>query len=71
MHGLNRTVYWTCLSKTADPGNSIIYVKKEVDWKPGEKIVIAPTSYEPYDTEIHTIGKVTVVFASDFFLSFF
>lgn len=56
IHGLNRSVYWTRLSKTADPGTRIIHLEEAVDWKPGEEIVIAPTSFEPYDTEILKIG---------------
>ena len=58
IHGLNRSVYWTRLSKTADPGSNVIYLQEAVDWKSGEEIVIAPTSFEPYDTEIYKIGTL-------------
>ena len=62
IHGLNRSVYWTRLSKTADPGSTIICLELEVDWKPGEEIVIGPTSFEPNDTEIRRIGKLKPLF---------
>lgn len=62
IHGLNRSVYWTRLSKTAEPGSTIIHLELEVDWKPGEEIVIGPTSFEPYDTELRRIGKLVSLF---------
>ena len=62
IHGLNRSVYWTRLSKTADPGSNVIYLQEAVDWKSGEEIVIAPTSFEPYHTEIYKIGTPGVFF---------
>lgn len=52
-------MYWTRLSKTADQGSNVIHLEEAVDWKPGEEIVIAPTSFEPYDTEILSIGMET------------
>lgn len=58
LHGVNRSVYWTRLRKTADPGSGVIYLEDAVDWRPGEEIVIGPTSFEPYDTEVLTIGKL-------------
>lgn len=60
IHGLNKSVYWTRLSKTADPGSNVIYLQEAVDWKSGEEIVIAPTSFEPYDTEIYKIGALAI-----------
>ena len=57
IHGLNKSVYWTRLSKTADAGSGVIRLKGAVDWKPGDEIVISPSSFEPYDTEIFKIGE--------------
>ena len=58
MHGLNRSVYWTRLRKTADQGSSIIQLEEAVDWRSGEEIVVGPTSFEPYDAEIFSICKL-------------
>ena len=58
IHGLNRSVYWSRLSKTADSKSDVIHLEEIVDWEPGDEIVIAPTSFEPYHTEILKIGKV-------------
>lgn len=54
-------MYWTRLRKTADQGSNVIHLEEAVDWKPGEEIVIAPTSFEPYDTEVLSIGMGTDV----------
>ena len=54
-------MYWTRLTKTADVGSNIIHLEEAVDWRTGDEIVIAPTSFEPYDTEIVRIGKIANV----------
>lgn len=58
MHGINRSVYWTQLSKTAARGSSIIQLEEAVDWRPGEEIVVGPTSSQPYDAEVFRICKL-------------
>lgn len=57
IHGKNHSVYWTRLKRTADVGNKEIQVEDMVDWKEGDLIVIAPTSYKPHETEVVQIGK--------------
>lgn len=51
MHGVPRTPTWTELYTTANPGESTITLNTEVDWKVGETIVIAPTSYNCFEAE--------------------
>ena len=41
-----------------------------MDWKRGDEIVIAPTSFEPYHTEILKIGKVEKCFVVVVFFRF-
>ena len=41
-----------------------------MDWKRGDEIVIAPTSFEPYHTEILKIGKVEKFFVVVVFFRF-
>ena len=70
IHGLNRSVYWSRLSKTAHSGSDVIHLEEIVDWKRGDEIVIAPTSFEPYHTEILKIGKVEKIFVVVVFFRF-
>ena len=70
IHGLNRSVYWSRLSKTAQSGSDVIHLEEIVDWKRGDEIVIAPTSFEPYHTEILKIGKVEKFFVVVVFFRF-
>ena len=70
IHGLNRSVYWSRLSKTAQSGSDVIRLEEIVDWKRGDEIVIAPTSFEPYHTEILKIGKVEKFFVVVVFFRF-
>lgn len=71
IHGLNRSVYWSRLSKTAQSGSDVIHLEEIVDWKRGDEIVIAPTSFEPYHTEILKIGKVEKFFCGCCLFSFY
>ncbi len=45
MIGKKRSPTWTVLNRTVNPDENIITVKEPVDWKVGESIVIASTSY--------------------------
>ena len=45
IYGIPRYPVWTDLSSTIEPGGSIIEVSQVVDWKIGEEIVIASTSF--------------------------
>lgn len=47
MHGIERNPTWTVMEATATKGESKITLSRAVDWKVGEQIGIAPTSYGP------------------------
>jgi len=65
MIGVERTPTWTSLQATAAAGATQITLIEAVDWVVGEKIVIAPTSYESVEAEVRTItavdGSMTVL----------
>ncbi|XP_077870118.1 fibrocystin-L-like [Saccoglossus kowalevskii] len=58
LHGKEPNIYWTHLAATANVGDDIITMEDAVDWKVGDEIVIAPTDYEPFHTEIFTVLNV-------------
>jgi cell migration-inducing and hyaluronan-binding protein len=45
MHGAVRQYTWTRIASTVKAGDSQLTVLDSVDWKVGEKIAIASTSY--------------------------
>ena len=47
MHGVKREPTWTVMETTAQKGSTTITLARGVDWKEGELIGIAPTSYGP------------------------
>jgi G8 domain len=49
---------WTKLSSTAQPGNKKIVVADDMDWRPGDEIVIASTDYWSRHDEERTITAV-------------
>jgi len=51
LHGQQRLVIWTHLVQTVLPGFNTIEVVDTPDWRVGEEIVIASTSYEMLHTE--------------------
>jgi hypothetical protein len=51
MHGVTRTPTWTSMDTTANAGDSKITLYEQVDWKVGETIVIASTSYKSREAE--------------------
>ena len=51
-------ISWTLLRTSAFPNDTTISLVEEVNWAPGEKVVIAPTSYNPYEAEVLTIASV-------------
>lgn len=55
LHGVKRTPTWTTLDTTVQPGSAQITLREAVDWKVGEEIVIAPTSFEVDEAEKRTI----------------
>ena len=64
MHGMPREVYWTRLSKTANAGDTSIELEDVVnkgsatDWKEGDEIVIASTTFEARQAEVGIIASV-------------
>jgi len=55
LHGIPRTPTWTMLDTTSDVGSTTLTLIRDVDWKVGERIVIAPTSYNNFEAEERTI----------------
>jgi len=58
MHGVKRTPTWTKLYDTVLPGDSVIKLNHAVDWKAGEQIAIASTSYDGREGEQRTIKSI-------------
>ena len=64
MHGIERPITWTDLKTTAAAGATSITLNDmkdgaTLDWKVGEDIVIAPTTYSGRDAEQRTIKTIT------------
>mmetsp|Transcript_20898 Transcript_20898/g.32323 ORF Transcript_20898/g.32323 Transcript_20898/m.32323 type:complete len:155 (-) Transcript_20898:460-924(-) len=51
LHGVPRTPTWTSLSYTAKVDDTVISLQGEIDWKEGEWIGIASTSYYGREAE--------------------
>jgi len=47
MYGQNRAKM-TRLVREAKAGDEVIYVEKDLDWKAGDRIALAPTSFDPH-----------------------
>lgn len=58
IHGDPRTPSWTLLETTAIIGATSITLQESVNWKVGEQIVIATTSYLVEETEVRTITEI-------------
>lgn len=59
IHGTPSSLTWTHLSQTVEAGKLTIHLKDAVDWKAGDQIVIAPTSYEATEAEQKTIDTIS------------
>jgi plastocyanin len=62
LFGRPRNVVWTRLNQSAMAGDRQLHLESSasnVDWQPGEEIVIAPSSYIPLEAEIRTIESVS------------
>ncbi len=57
LHG-NREDSWTKLAKTAAAGSNTIEVMDTGDWKPGDRIVLASTDFDPHQAERRTIAGI-------------
>lgn len=51
MHGVARTITWTKMKATVAKGATSIELTEVTDWKVGERIVIATTSYSNEESE--------------------
>lgn len=60
LHGKELTHVWTELYETAAAGTTQIKVEGEVDWKVGDKIVLAPTAFNYLETEEAIIKSAPV-----------
>jgi G8 domain len=58
MHGVPREPTWTELETTVLPGAKSIQLIREVDWKVGESIIIAPTGYYNDEAEERVIVSI-------------
>jgi len=58
MHGNERTPAWTVMDKTSEIGDSKITLHTAVDWKVGEQIAIASTSYKGADVDKRYITAI-------------
>lgn len=61
MHGMPREVYWSKLDKTVQAGATVLELEDDVegDWKQGDEIVIASTSFEARQAETATVESVS------------
>ncbi len=53
-----RRVAWTQLNATAAKGSSVLTLKDSVDWRVGERIVVASSAFNPDQAEERTITDV-------------
>ena len=61
MHGQDVGRSWTRLAATAEAGSNTIVLSEAVDptyWKPGAELVIAPTAFDPSETEKVVIAAI-------------
>ena len=59
MHGEVRTTTWTQLETTASAGSSTLTVQDSVDWRVGEEIVVASSSFNHRHAEQRTITAIS------------
>jgi len=59
MHGVARTITWTKMKATVAKGATSIELTEVTDWKVGERIVIATTSYSNEESETRIIKTIT------------
>ncbi|MGE0554286.1 MAG: G8 domain-containing protein [Gemmatimonadales bacterium] len=57
LHGEPRTV-WTRLSQTAAAGATQLELESVVDWRPGDRIVVASTDFDPFQAEEVVVASV-------------
>jgi cell migration-inducing and hyaluronan-binding protein len=57
LHGEARTA-WTRLAATATAGSSQLLLDGPTDWRPGDRVVVASTSFEPNEAEVVRVASV-------------
>ena len=55
MHGKGRQTQFTKLAHAALPGDTRFVLAEPVDWKKGDKLVVAPTAYDPFEMESNLV----------------
>ncbi|XP_060046033.1 fibrocystin isoform X3 [Erinaceus europaeus] len=58
LHSTYPKKFWTYLGADIAAGNERIIVEDTVDWRPHDKIVLSPSSYEPHEAEVLTVKEV-------------
>jgi hypothetical protein len=58
IHGAPRTRVWTFGGAPAPQGSTIVITREDVDWQPGEHIVVSPTGYQAGEAEERIIVAV-------------
>ncbi|QDZ24800.1 fibrocystin-L [Chloropicon primus] len=59
LHGEEKRPVWTKLTETANPGDTSIHVSGPVNWKVGDKIVVASSSLKPDEAEEAVIASLS------------
>ncbi len=61
IHGVPKPATWSRLNTSAQAGDNTIELPAEdtTNWNAGDQIVIAPSGYDPMQSEIRTIASVT------------
>ena len=59
LHGMHVPITWTHLCATAEVGATELHLMKEVTWKPGDQIILAPTGKSQREFEELTIIAVS------------
>lgn len=59
MHGQKRSRTWTMIKNTINPGENQFETIDDIDWKVGESVVVASTSYDHNEAEQRTIKSVS------------
>ena len=57
LHGEPRTS-WTRLAATAQAGATQLELERAVDWRPGDRVVVASTSFDPAEGEDAVVAEV-------------
>jgi cell surface hyaluronidase len=59
LHGEARGPSWTRLSRTATAGSTQIALDRAVDWRPGDRLVVTSTDYDPNQAEEVVVSAVS------------